>query len=102
MCAKTVSPLALTSASSLVIVSFGPWLLRTEINPYAAMACSPRRCGAAGATRKRHQPMRDDINGGLCDQPGQCRSLFDLVILPQCLPPYAAVPPIRARQDSRC
>jgi hypothetical protein len=32
--------LPLRSASSLSIVSFGPWLLRMVINPSAAMACA--------------------------------------------------------------
>src|SRR5262249_34065657 len=34
-------PFAFTSASSLFIVSFGPWLLRRVINPSAAIACPP-------------------------------------------------------------
>jgi hypothetical protein len=29
-----------TAASSLFIVSFGPWLLRRLVNPSAAIACS--------------------------------------------------------------
>src|SRR6266849_2425903 len=37
MCANTVVPLALTSASSLFIVSFGSLLLRRLTNPSAAM-----------------------------------------------------------------
>jgi hypothetical protein len=34
-------PLALIAASSLFIVSFGPWLLRIVVNPSAAIACTP-------------------------------------------------------------
>jgi hypothetical protein len=41
MRANTVKPFAFTAASSLFIVSFGPWLLRIVINPSTAIACTP-------------------------------------------------------------
>src|SRR5262245_210416 len=41
MRAETVIPFGLTAASSLFIVSFGPWLLAIVINPAAALACTP-------------------------------------------------------------
>src|SRR5712692_4394532 len=43
MRANTVMPFALTAASSLFIVSFGPWLLRMVFRPSAAIACTPQR-----------------------------------------------------------
>jgi hypothetical protein len=43
MRANTVRPFAFTAASSLSIVSFGPWLLRIVINPSTAIACTPQK-----------------------------------------------------------
>src|SRR6516162_6071104 len=43
MRANTVKPFAFTAASSLFIVSFGPWLLLIVVNPSTAIACTPQK-----------------------------------------------------------
>src|SRR6516162_5968414 len=43
MRANTVKPFAFTAASSLFIVSFGPWLLRIVVNPSTAIPCTPQK-----------------------------------------------------------
>jgi hypothetical protein len=47
MRANTVMPFAFTSASNLLIVSFGPWLLGSVVNPSTAIDCTPHRAMTA-------------------------------------------------------
>jgi hypothetical protein len=51
MRAKMVSPFAVTSTSSLFIVSFGPYALSSVINPSAAITCAPHRNIAASKAK---------------------------------------------------
>src|SRR5258708_3368750 len=66
MRANTVMPFAFTLVSSLLIVSFDPWLLRIVVNPSAAIACTPdRHITAVNAkifSRRKACPVMPSVN----------------------------------------
>src|SRR5215467_13563287 len=67
ICAKTVMPLAFTSASSRLIVSLGPKLLLIVVSPSAAMAFAPdRNIAAINASILRKMVIAYFPRAGLC------------------------------------